>query len=67
MEFKNSVLDSLIKDSLNSVDEFNKFPIYIATVTTSASDDLTELDNLQSFLSKKFKVNYLFIASCFSL
>jgi hypothetical protein len=61
MEYNDSVLSNLIKDSLNSANEFTKFPIYVTTIESSSSDDLTELDNLQAYLSKKFKVNLTYL------
>ncbi|RIA99463.1 hypothetical protein C1645_357756 [Glomus cerebriforme] len=59
IEYKNSVLESLIKDSSNSVDEHDAFPIYVVTTANSLSEDLTELDNLQSYLSKNLRVGII--------
>lgn len=56
MEYKNSVIEDLIKDPSNYVNGCAKFPVYVATVATSYSEELTELDYLQSYLSKKHRV-----------
>lgn len=56
MGYKNSVIEYLIKDPLNYVNGCAKFPVYVATVATSLLEELTELDYLQSYLSKKHRV-----------
>ena len=56
MEYKNSVLEDLIKDPSNYVNRYAKFPIYVATIATLLSEDVTELEYLHSFLTKKIKV-----------
>ncbi|CAG8451711.1 13031_t:CDS:2 [Funneliformis caledonium] len=48
-----SDLEGFLKDS------FNKFPIYLVTISTSIKDEMSELDRLQSFLLKRFKVGVI--------
>ncbi|GBB91074.1 hypothetical protein RclHR1_01820003 [Rhizophagus clarus] len=57
--YKNSVIEDLIKDSSNYVNGCAKFPVYVASVATSLSEELTELDYLQSYLSKKQRVGVI--------
>ncbi|CAB5203051.1 M-phase phosphoprotein 8-like isoform X1 [Rhizophagus irregularis DAOM 181602=DAOM 197198] len=57
--YKNSVIEYLIKDPLNYVNGCAKFPVYVATVATSLLEELTELDYLQSYLSKKHRVGVI--------
>ncbi len=66
MEYKNSVLEDLLNDYSNSIKGCAaEFPIYIATVAASISEEITELENFKSFLLKRIKAGIIIYKSLF--